>query len=260
MNSDKKEVPTIVKIHFEKLHEKYNGFALVNGSTIAGTLRCEVGFNGYPTRKIAFDIEINIPDEYPNIPPTAKEIGGLVSKDFHKYEDNVLCLGTDLEINIKFNSNPTLLGFVESLVIPYLYSYSYWLSFGATPFGEQAHGDQGVLDNYCERFGIKSPIAMLKLFKFLVIKDFWFDLECPCGSNKELRKCHGEKVFEIKKYQSQHDFRNDFIKCLKSYCFMKKIDCDLMSRDEYNQYVRQLLKINKLKKSKTNTHTALRIY
>ena len=50
-----------------------------------------------------YQIELHIPDSYPESPPTAYEPEGKVPESFHKYPQSLsLCLGASVEVRRKF--------------------------------------------------------------------------------------------------------------------------------------------------------------
>ena len=52
---------------------------------------------------------------------------------------------------------PSLLRFVERCLIPYLYGFSYFQRHqGKLPFGELAHGAEGIRQDYKDLFGVES--------------------------------------------------------------------------------------------------------
>jgi hypothetical protein len=57
------------------------------------------------------------------------EIGGKIGKEYHHFFDGTLCLGTYIEVYRKFSPSPNIRNFIESLLIPYLYRYSYIQKF-----------------------------------------------------------------------------------------------------------------------------------
>jgi ferredoxin-thioredoxin reductase catalytic subunit len=162
----------------------------------------------------SFEIEILIPETFPNVPPSVKEIGGRIPSTFHHYDDGSLCLGTPLHIRMSFLQNPTLLGYVQDLVIPYLFSYCYWKKFGRMPFGELSHGRKGIMEYYRELFQLNSDISTIKLLKIIAEDNYRGHQTCPCGSGKILRQCHGEILRKIKIYQYQNDFIDDYCRCI----------------------------------------------
>ena len=83
-----------------------------------------------------YDVEIHIPSGYPCELPKAYEVGGKIDKDYHQFEDGELCLGAPDALQITFLQNRTLLGFVENLLIPYLFDHTCYMKTGVMPIGD----------------------------------------------------------------------------------------------------------------------------
>lgn len=186
-----------VEAQFLELRQKYSFlFIRKNGDeyTIIGSIFIEKD-----DIKDRYEIEILVPRGYPFRVPRAKEIGLKIPQNFHHYSDGTLCLEIPLKIHEIFRQKETLLNFVDNLLIPYLYAYSYSLRNGTTPFGEHAHGGEGVLEDYKRRFGILEDHIVLNLLKILAENSYRGHHLCPCGNGKKLRNCHGPCLLEMKR-------------------------------------------------------------
>src|SRR6185436_6403906 len=101
--------------------------------------RGKLGFSKESSKHAITDeyiVEILVPEKYPEAHPITREVGNRIPKDFHHNPDDSLCLGVPIAVKLKFRREPTLLGFVNNCVVPYLYSFSYKSKFGKMPFGE----------------------------------------------------------------------------------------------------------------------------
>lgn len=156
-----------------------------------------------------YSIEMLIPPDYPLALPRIFESGGRIPRDFHQYQDGALCLGAPLAIKQKFRKQPTLFGFVEGCVTPYLYSYSYKCKFGKLPFGELSHGGKGILEYYQDVFSIRDSRRALRFLQVLATGIYDGHARCPCGSGKRLRSCHGKILLELMLLQTPAEFHAD---------------------------------------------------
>jgi hypothetical protein len=163
----------------------------------------------------SFEILISISELFPQSPPSTKEIGGRIPNTFHHFHDGSLCLGAPLHIRMTFLQNPTLLGYVENLVIPYLFSFCYWEKLGKMPFGELSHGINGIMEYYRDLFSSKNDMAVINILKTLAENKFKGHHYCPCGSGKIIRKCHGEIFGKIRFSQSRDQLIHDYYLCLQ---------------------------------------------
>lgn len=232
----------VVNNQFIDLRKKYSYLYLLEEEhrfIISGTIFIEC--RGI---KDKYEIEINVSDKYPSKIPSVKEIGGRIPKEYHHNEE-FLCLELPLTICETFRKDETLLNFVDSLVLPYLASYSVFEESGGNiedvTHGHE-HGAKGVLDDYKKRFNTDDDITAVKLLHILAEKSYRGHDYCPCGKKSYLRKCHGKYILPIAKNDKlkNHDFMNDYIRII---CFLKKINviCDI------TQYVSE-----KVKKSVSN--------
>jgi hypothetical protein len=150
-------------------------------------------------------LEICINQNFPNVIPIVKETDQKIPKiaDYHVFKDDRLCFGAKLILLMKIKKDPTLSGFAENCLVPYLYAMSYKLRNGGEfIFGELEHGVQGILNEYKRYFGLTSNDQVLKTLK--LISNFKKRIAnkkmCPCGCNRKLTNCSlHNKVTEIRK-------------------------------------------------------------
>ena len=180
---------------------------------VSGVLGFSVTHEGQ-TIETEYAIEIVIPKDCPDAVPGVFEVGGRIPEDFHKLTDGSLCLGAPLEVQVSFASNPTLLGFVEYQLIPYLFSHAWWERSEKMPFGEREHGTAGILQSYQELFGTNDTIPTLNLLRILADDNYRGHTLCPCGSGSKLRHCHGSTLLRLKQHRSKQRFLLDHIDIL----------------------------------------------
>ncbi len=178
-------------------------------------IRGEIGFcldHNSRTIEDTYQVEIHIPDDYPESPPNAFETGNKIDESFeHFLIDGSLCLGAPLEIRRKFLQHMNLLRFINELLVPYLFSYSCKRDFGETPFGELAHGCTGIRQYYQDLFRVEDYVAVLGLLKVLADDNYRGHLKCPCGARSNVRRCHGSQLRELSSFQSCDQFIWDAI-------------------------------------------------
>ncbi len=202
-----KKTRALIERHFAEASTKYRGLSISfcdEGATISGVL----DFDTIPNRVRlvdSYNVEIIVPKNYPKVPPKAREIGGRIPSDFHTNPDGFACLTTPLEIMRQFSKQPDLIGFIEHLLIPYLYGYTHLMEYNFLPFGEFDHGDEGkrqsfaeILSNYKILFSVDEDSEVLSLLRVLAEDNYRGHHKCPCGSLKKLRDCHGPALLEIK--------------------------------------------------------------
>lgn len=175
----------------------YHGMSLGPSRGPAKVLRGAFAFSAAPKdgRKItdSFQIEITIPATFPRALPTVKETGGKIPRDgeYHVNPNNTLCLGSPLRILRKFSIMPSLVGFAENCLVPYLYAVSNKLQHGEDfSFGELAHGEKGIVEDYMEMFRLRTRLqvdnALLLLGKRRRVAN---KQPCPCECGRRLGRC-----------------------------------------------------------------------
>ncbi len=111
-----------------ELRESHKELALVaeteQETVLSGPLPFEASADGHASIKTSFEIELLIPGQYPGSLPRVQETGGKIDGSYeHIYTDGTLCLAVPIEERLIFSRQPSLLGFVNNLVIPYFYGY-----------------------------------------------------------------------------------------------------------------------------------------
>ena len=141
----------------------------------------------------SYHIQINVPDVYPKAVPAVMETMRKIPRDgnHHVNPDDSLCMGSPLRLLQKINTRPSLMGFSETCLIPYLYGVSYKLQTGKDfPFGELPHGGKGVLEDYTELLSLRTAEQVRQALILLGMKERVANkAKCPCGCGRRLGKC-----------------------------------------------------------------------
>lgn len=210
---------------------------------ISGPLPFEAVSDGFPVITDSFDIELSVPADYPKRLPHAKENGGKIEATYeHLYTNGAMCLGVPVEERRIFARQPSLLGFVNGLVVPYLYSYCYRKQHGVYPFDDQLHGDAGILRHYMDALNLSDDLAALAVISFLFEHGYRGHHSCPCGSGKIVRKCHGEALRKLNTYHTPHTLRAEFEAILR-------VCQDKMLCEEHKRYPGLLRQVQHILKS-----------
>lgn len=211
-----KQQKVIAKLRseLEDLRSKYGSFILKqkdDAFVISGNLSFEGSYKGV-TISNDFDIEIFATCAYPDSSPRVREVGGKIPNSFHKYSNNFLCLGFPLAVNHKFSKKPDLAGFIENLVVPYLYSFSYYQKYEKMPFGDLSHYELGIFEFYMESFAVYDKDVILAFLKILSEENDSLNILCPCKSGQKFSSCHGKVISELKKFRTPQEFHDDYHK------------------------------------------------
>lgn len=163
-----------------------------------------------------FEMEICVPVNFPPAIPTARECRGRIPLSFHKLEGNLLCLGAPTALRLTLTQSPTLVTFVEKLVIPYLFGFSYSEKYGTMPFGELSHGDQGVLEYLADLFGSKTSRNAEEFIRLASLqKRHANKAPCPCGSGCRLGRCHHLVVNKLRTQLGRSWFKTEYKKLMR---------------------------------------------
>ena len=202
----------IIDKQYSELIERYSGLRLEfvgEKYKINGILKFSAEYQ-HNRIEDEYSIELTISDDYPDSLPIVREKGNRIPRDFHKYQDDSLCLGASLAIKRKFLKQPTIIGFIERCVIPHLYLYSYKSKYGSLPYGELSHGWLGILEYYQDVFNVVDERIILRLLKVIVDDNYQAHSRCPCGSRKRLRDCHGRLLRKFMSLQPAQEFSGDY--------------------------------------------------
>lgn len=178
---------------------------------IGGTLVFSADASGLERIDDAYEVEISVPMAFPRKLPLVKETGARIPRTFHTNPDSSLCLGSPVRLQLKLAKTPTLLGFVESCLIPYLYGFSYRQKHGQLPFGELDHGSKGIRHDFADLFGVKSDEAAVRMVALAGLKKRDANRRsCPCGSGRRLGKCHNRRVNELRNQLGRDWFQEQY--------------------------------------------------
>jgi hypothetical protein len=182
------------------------------GTIVSGALPFEASADNLEVISESFDIELTIPKEFPALLPTVRETAGRIGPDYgHRNSNGTLCLAVPVEQRRAFLDEPTLLGYVNRLVIPFLYGFCFFQKYGRHPFSEAEHGNEGILRHYMDTLDLKDEVLALVVICFLIENGYRGHHECPCGSGQIVRACHGPKLLALHRTHDEQSIRSDFV-------------------------------------------------
>jgi hypothetical protein len=112
------------------------------------------------------------------------------NQEYHTYGDGSFCLGSELKIKSLLRQDHSLTAFFKKIVDGFLYSVTHRIKFGSFPYDELAHGEQGLIDDYGEMFGISGKLAVLRALQALGKRKREANkLPCPCHCGQRLGHC-----------------------------------------------------------------------
>lgn len=205
---------TNLRAEISELQEKCGGLTSIteskHGTVISGRLSFDTTAQGLEPIADWFDIEVHVRFKYPQNLPMVREVGGKIPDSYpHSDEDGTLCLGVPVDERRIFSQQPSLLGFVDRLVIPFLYGYCHWQRYGKHPFGEHKHGDEGIVQYYVETLELDAEVIAMSVVCFLYEHGYQGNQICPCGKKRIVRKCHGPMLRELHRNHTRDTLRHD---------------------------------------------------
>ena len=109
---------------------------------IVGNLYFKAIYHNCPKIEDCYTIRINVPWDFsPSSPPVVYELCNRIPANFHHYLGGNLCLGVASAIRLKLLENCSLINFIDNLLVPYLYAYSYYERYNRMPWGNAEHSD-----------------------------------------------------------------------------------------------------------------------
>lgn len=151
-----------------------------------------------------FELEITVPSEFPFLLPTVKEIAKKIPRQegFHINPDDSLCLGSPLRLLSLVQDLPTIVGFAERCLVPYLYAIHLKLKQGGGLYmGELEHGSPGIITDYLELLSLKSKNEVLEALELMCVRKRVANKKiCPCICGRRLGKC--SLRFKINKFRN----------------------------------------------------------
>ncbi|MDQ3098279.1 MAG: hypothetical protein M3Q44_00850 [bacterium] len=155
---------------------------------------------------------------------TLAEDKKLPLADFHLNGDGSVCLCVAGKEREYFPDGFDIQIFFNQLVVPFFYAQTYVQKFGAWPWGEYGHGVLGIFEWYNEKQSLtKSEVEqMIQTFKSapdwpLIVTKFKGSykikghMDCICGKNMKIRKCHPLA------FEGMWKFKNDLTKFSLEY-------------------------------------------
>lgn len=177
----------------------YSGMSIVPytepGLCLRGNFHFKVSLTEGQEIEDNYSLEIIIPKGFPFALPEVKEIDGRITHETsngHLFSDGRFCLGSPLRLLKLLHANPTLVGFADKCIVPYLCAVSYKASHGGDfIFGELAHGTPGIIEDYTEMLGLANPEQVIKALELLGMrKRVGNKKDCPCGCGRRLGGCN----------------------------------------------------------------------
>ncbi len=189
-NISLKEILRVEMGAISKLYPRLTLFKKSNCVVLEGFLDFTAVMPQYQAITDSYKVRIILSYNFPFTLPLVYELLGR-TKSFHTNPVvETLCLGAPPKLFKLLSTNPSILYFIEQILIPFLYKASYSVKYRMIPGGDLVHGLEGIAQYYAEELNEDYDL-ILKFTQATdtgsIIKGHWI---CPCGSGKRVRDCH----------------------------------------------------------------------
>lgn len=148
----------------------------------------------------SYEVLVGVPSGFPWNEPIVFETGNRIPRiaDRHIFESHgSCCLGVWEEWLLR-SQDHSAAAFLNGPLHDYFLSQSWYEAKGQWPFGDRSHGENGVVESFCDVLGVELSkdlaVRYLKLLSRERLKGHSF---CPCGSGLRLRNCHELKLTDL---------------------------------------------------------------
>lgn len=195
---------------------------------LAGEYHLKAQLAGSQLIDRTYQLRLVCPRDYPRkLPKVLDEERYLPrNQEYHTYSDGSFCLGSELKIKSLLRDDHSFTAFFENIVDRFLYAVTHRIEFGSFPYGELAHGEQGLIDDYGEMFGLSGKLPVLRALRALGKRKREANkLPCPCGCGRRLGRCDYRFVLnEFRNVECRRWFRQHLEKSFSPIERPKKSD------------------------------------
>ena len=159
---------------------------------LAGEYHLKAQLTGSQLIEKTYQLKLVCPREYPQKLPKVIDEEEFFPRcqDYHTYDDGSFCLGSELKIKSLLRDRHSLSIFFEKIVDRFLYAVTHRIEYDNFPYGELAHGEQGLVDDYGEIFGVDGKLAVMRALQALGKRKREANkLPCPCACGLRLGRC-----------------------------------------------------------------------
>lgn len=148
-----------------------------------------------------YEVRLCVPANFPCQGPVVFETGGRVPKvvDRHVFpKHGNCCLGVWEEWLLTAPVR-SFEAFLTGPLHDYFVSQSWFDAKGEWPYGDRAHGENGIIESYAEILGVSNDVGVVAEYLRLLSKArAKGHYPCPCGSGRRLRNCHRDQITELR--------------------------------------------------------------
>jgi len=162
-----------------------------------------------------FFIKVLVPVTFPSQLPIVWEDGSRIPKKASWHinvgTDCSICLGGGLSLRLVAREHPSLTGYLENALVPYLYAVCIRERHGGSfIFAELSHGGEGLIEEVRDLLVLPSDRAAIEVIHLLSLKKRVANkMPCPCGCKKRFGICQlrGE-LRDFRSLESRKFYKN----------------------------------------------------
>lgn len=157
-----------------------------------------------------FQICVQVPASYPKDLPKVFETAGRIPRNQtrHVNGDDSLCLFIDEERHLFLGEKASLTDYFEGPLTTHLLFQRYFEVHGCFPKGEMGHNEEGVIQFYQEKFGLKERAQVVDVLSILSADSDYNMDSCPCKSGRLIKECHLVEFIQLQTLFSKAFFRS----------------------------------------------------
>ncbi len=149
-----------------------------------------------------FEIEVIVPASgLRSEMPVVREIGGRIPRHPDRHVEPVTgdaCLCVRDEYWFKHPDGLNLVEFLQGPVTSYFVAQFSFIQGNGWPFGQRAHGANGIIEFYAKFFGVSGRMPVRRILEVVAAKKVRAHWTCPCGSSRHIRDCHAELIHRLR--------------------------------------------------------------
>jgi hypothetical protein len=153
-----------------------------------------------------YQIELEIPDRFPEDLPIVREVGGGLPKIADRHfnpENSEACVLLPDERYKYLSEDISIIDFIKGPVENFFLSQTYYDRTGKWLNEPWPHAAEGIREYYGELLGTTDDRIISTCVQYLSRKTLKGHWPCYCGSGKPLRYCHLETIRDLRSKISQ---------------------------------------------------------
>ncbi|KTC84515.1 hypothetical protein [Legionella drozanskii] len=148
-----------------------------------------------------YNIKVIIPNDYPYTIPKVFELSNQIPKTQDRHfnpQDESACLFVKPERWVRWPIGSGIDVFLNGVVKEFFFSQAYYDLKGKWPFGEWAHGNEGIVQYFLTQLNLKNVLCLYDFFQYINSTKPTRSVLCPCRNGKRFRRCHWDKFSALR--------------------------------------------------------------